>query len=363
MKTMKKILSAVFFISVIMVFGSCDGEDGLMGPAGPEGLAGLVGPAGADGSVLYSGTDDPLSVTGQNGDYYLNTTSGELFGPKTTGEWTDSFILNGEDGADGVNNINGADGVAGADGADGVTGADGADGVTGADGADGADGTDGVDGVDGADGVAGVAGVDGNTILSGTETPGEATGLDGDFYLDTDDILLYGPKVNDAWGAGLELKGADGNANVKSYVLTISKDDWVYELFEYSETFTKKVPFPTLTSAMHNDGAVLIYKTTNSITKIGTSTTYSILPVTDIIEMGESRSLKCDITKTVITTPLPSTSYSLDFMYQFSPIMEIGVTEDLTVKIVLIEGEHAELAKKFQDQGLAKMASEIGFTL
>jgi hypothetical protein len=60
MKTMKKILSAVFFISVIIVFGSCDGEDGLMGPAGPEGLAGLV--YIAELTTLYQSKDKMVTT-------------------------------------------------------------------------------------------------------------------------------------------------------------------------------------------------------------------------------------------------------------------------------------------------------------
>ncbi len=302
-----------------MVFGACTGDEGPMGPMGPEGPMGPQGengpegPAGNDGSVLYSGTDDPLTGTGQDGDYYLNTTSGELFGPKTAGEWTDSFMLKGEDGEDGE---------------------------------------------------------DGNTILSGTETPDQATGVDGDFYLDTDDILLYGPKTSNAWGAGLELKGADGNANVKTYALTILTSDWEEDTYTGSTIFTRKVEFPALTSDIHKNGAVLIYqKETNSET-LSKDTIYTILPLTEIMQTGSVRTLKCDVIKNVTTihAPFPQkpsiiTTFNLEFSWQFAWVVSGGLSEDIDFKIVLIQGEYVQLAKQLEDQGLLKMASEIGFTL
>jgi len=312
MKTKKKILFAVFFIGVILVLGSCTGDDGPMGPEGPigpQGEIGPAGPAGADGSVLYSGTDDPLSSTGQDGDYYLNTTSGELFGPKTAGEWTDSFMLKGEEGEAG------------------------------------------------------------SKILSGIESPDQATGVDGDFYLDTDDILLYGPKISGAWGAGLELKGADGNANVKTYALNILFTDWEREAYTGSTIFTRKIEFPALTSDIHNNGAVLIYqKETNSET-LSEDTLYTILPITEIMTTGAVRTLKCDVIKNVTTALAPppilptiTTTFYLEFSWQFAWSVSVIMT-DKNFKIVLIQGEYVELAKQLEDKGLTKMASEIGFTL
>lgn len=303
----KKILFAVFFIGVMMAFGACTGDEG---PIGPQGITGPEGPAGTDGSVLYSGTDDPLSVTGNEGDYYLNTTSGELFGPKTAGEWTDSFMLKGEDG------------------------------------------------------------VDGNTLLSGTETPDQTTGMEGDFYLDTDDILLYGPKVNKSWGAGLELKGADGNANVKTYALTIVPGDWEKDTYVGSTIFTRNVEFPALTSEIYDNGAVLIYQKETYTETLSSETIYTILPLTEIMEAGSVRTLKCDIIKDVKTSlavppqkPTVTTTYNLEFSYQFAWIVGGGLSGDKDFKIVLIQGEYVELAKKLEDQGLEKIASEIGFTL
>jgi len=38
-----------------------------------------------------------------------------------------------------------------------------------------------------------------NTILSGSGVPGKTIGIDGDFYIDTKNANLYGPKTNGVW--------------------------------------------------------------------------------------------------------------------------------------------------------------------
>ncbi len=95
--------------------------------------------------------------------------------------------------------INGADGV---DGADGTNGIDGKDGV---DGSDGKDGTDGLDGADGKDGANGAKWLYGSANVE-TLTDGEI----GDFYIDTDDRVLYQKDENGEWIAVMENFGAVG---------------------------------------------------------------------------------------------------------------------------------------------------------
>lgn len=54
----------------------------------------------------------------------------------------------------------------------------------------------------------GPAGQNGSTILSGEGAPASDAGINGDFYLDTAAIILYGPKADGAWpDAGTSLKG------------------------------------------------------------------------------------------------------------------------------------------------------------
>ena len=48
-----------------------------------------------------------------------------------------------------------------------------------------------------------------NTILSGAATPTKAIGIDGDFYIDTKNLNLYGPKVKGVWKIATSLKQAE----------------------------------------------------------------------------------------------------------------------------------------------------------
>ena len=48
-----------------------------------------------------------------------------------------------------------------------------------------------------------------NTILSGAGIPAKTIGINGDFYIDTKNLTLYGPKIKGAWKTGTSLKQAD----------------------------------------------------------------------------------------------------------------------------------------------------------
>ena len=48
-----------------------------------------------------------------------------------------------------------------------------------------------------------------NTILSGSAIPTKAVGIDGDFYIDTKNMNLYGPKVKGVWKIATSLKQAE----------------------------------------------------------------------------------------------------------------------------------------------------------
>lgn len=145
-----------------MAFSACEGPAGSEGPQGPEGPEGPVGPAGENGSMMHAGAGDPADNVGEIGDYYLNQDSGELYGPKNNDGWGNPIIvLMGEDGQDGA---------------------------------------------------------DGSQIHSGSGTPDVSLGVEGDYYLDEDSYDLYGPKGDSGWGTPLNLKGADGNANVTRYL-------------------------------------------------------------------------------------------------------------------------------------------------
>ena len=48
-----------------------------------------------------------------------------------------------------------------------------------------------------------------NTILNGAGIPAKTIGINGDFYIDTKNLYLYGPKIKGAWKTGTSLKQAD----------------------------------------------------------------------------------------------------------------------------------------------------------
>jgi hypothetical protein len=50
-----------------------------------------------------------------------------------------------------------------------------------------------------------------NTILSGFGSPSNAIGIDGDFYIDTKNLNIYGPKMKKKWPAAVSLKGSNGS--------------------------------------------------------------------------------------------------------------------------------------------------------
>ena len=68
------------------------------------------------------------------------------------------------------------------------------------------------EGQQGPAGAAGAAGVNGRTVLSGSGAPGGGVGANGDFFIDTTGGVIYGPKAAGAWPAGASLVGPAGAA-------------------------------------------------------------------------------------------------------------------------------------------------------
>ena len=101
-------------------------------------------------------------------------------------------------------------GAAGPAGPAGPAGAKGDTGPAGAKGDTGATGPQGPKGDTGDQGPAGPAGADGHTVLNGTGAPDNATGSNGDFYIDTSANMLYGPKAGGSWPSGTSLTGPAG---------------------------------------------------------------------------------------------------------------------------------------------------------
>lgn len=59
----------------------------------------------------------------------------------------------------------------------------------------------------------GTDGTDGKSVLNGTGAPSNLNGNNGDFYIDTAALVIYGPKAAGAWpGSGTSLIGPEGPA-------------------------------------------------------------------------------------------------------------------------------------------------------
>lgn len=177
------------------------GPQGKIGPTGPTGAQGnrgadslVPGPTGATGPQGIQGVTGPTGAYGERGS--IGPTGAGVTGPAGP---------TGNDGAPGVMGPPGVTGPTGATGANstvpgptGPTGNDGVAGVTGPAGPTGATGAAST-----AVGPTGPAGARGNTILSGPNVsgnpPGNNNGVVGDFYLDTTNERLYGPKTDVGW--------------------------------------------------------------------------------------------------------------------------------------------------------------------
>jgi hypothetical protein len=201
-----------------------------------------------DGNTIHSVTDDPEPSLGRDGDYALNYESSFLWGPKTGGDWGTSVYLGGypsnvvRNSASSVTigtgsktfaatsnspNLGWVEGMrlrAAFDGFNYVEGTITAVSETSVTiNADLAVGSGTRTGWNiGIAGDRGATGGDGKTVLSGSGVPSSGLGVNGDFYIDFDDTIIYGPKTAGAWGSGTELIGGPGNTGAPGIAATIA---------------------------------------------------------------------------------------------------------------------------------------------
>lgn len=159
-------------------------------------------------------------------------------------------------------------GPAGAAGAKGDTGAKG---DAGSQGAKGDKGDSGTNGTNGTNGTPGAPGANGKTILSGATAPSNATGTQGDFYINTTSDEIFGPKPSNAgaWGAGTALKGANGTpgADGSPWVVgkapsgVVMKGTWAIQQYTAAAA-GETIPVPISTAVPINPlgGGVLVLK-------------------------------------------------------------------------------------------------------
>lgn len=144
------------------------GAQGIQGEQGEQGETGATGATGAAGATWHSGSGAPGAGLGVNGDHYFRTDTGQVY-LKSAGSWSAIANITGPTGAQGIQ------------------------------------------GVQGDTGATGAAGADGKTVRSGSGVPGGGLGVDGDFYINTDNHDIYGPKTAGAWGSATSLIGPQGD--------------------------------------------------------------------------------------------------------------------------------------------------------
>ena len=123
----------------------------------------INGTNGKNGSTILSGTTVPTLNIGEIGDYYLNKSTYDLYGPKTSDSWGTPINLKGREGSNGTA---------------------------------------------------------GSKIHAGTGIPAQNIGNNGDWYIDTKNKMLYGPKTDQGWGSGLALGNGNSSSLKGNYVLS-----------------------------------------------------------------------------------------------------------------------------------------------
>ena len=151
----KQILALGLILTLSVAVTNCSRE---------EAQKAINGINGKDGTAILSGESTPALNVGNIGDYYFDQSSYKLYGPKKADGWGIPVILKGADGEKGN------------------------------------DGAKGDKGNDGAKGEKGEKGNDGTQIIPGIGAPTSNIGNNGDWYIDTKNKKLYGPKTQNGWG-------------------------------------------------------------------------------------------------------------------------------------------------------------------
>jgi len=112
----------------------------------------------------------------------------------------------------------------------------------------------------GATGQTGATGAAGSQTLSGTGTPAATLGATGDYYLDKASYLLYGPKLTTGWGTAVLLKGPAGTANVQysGWNFATNLRD---SIIDASNETVMNLASTSLTQSILDNGTVMVYLT------------------------------------------------------------------------------------------------------
>lgn len=186
-----------------------EGPQGPQGPEGPEGPQGPQGPEGPPGTQWHSGVTVPSPSLGEAGDFYVDTAgldAGQVWEKTGASTWTPrfhmrSFVWRGpyRSGIFATGDVVLYEGQLWVAITNGELGEP------------GTTGNWELFLPQGPQGAPGAAGRDGRTIWTVTGEPSSELGVDGDFALDVESAIIYGPKDNGSWPEGVSLKGPPGD--------------------------------------------------------------------------------------------------------------------------------------------------------
>ena len=153
----KQILALGLILTLSVAVTNCSRE---------EAQKAINGINGKDGTAILSGESTPALNVGNIGDYYFDKSSQKLYGPKKADGWGKPVTLKGTDGEKGEK------------------------------------------------------GNDGTQIIPGIGAPTPSIGNNGDWYIDTKNKKLYGPKTQNGWGDGFILGNGGSVSSLRGdYIL------------------------------------------------------------------------------------------------------------------------------------------------
>ncbi len=183
-----------------------------------KGDTGAAGANGSDGNSVLSGNGIPTGSVGKIGDFFIDTVGKVLWGPKNSVNWGAGIALVGPQG------------------------------------------------------------LPGKTVLSGAGVPNAALGNIGDFYINTTNKTLYGPKTVAGWGVAVSLvgaTGAQGPAGPQGAAGTPAQviySPWITSPYNSRDTTidgtclrVRHLNAPSLSSAILNSGVMITYFRVGSI--------------------------------------------------------------------------------------------------
>ena len=248
----KQILALGLIFTLSVAVTNCSREDAQKA---------INGINGKDGTAILSGNSTPALNVGNIGDYYFDKSSYKLYGPKKADGWGIPVILKG---------------------ADGEKGNDGAKGDKGDKGNDGAKGDKGDKGNDGAKGEKGEKGNDGTQIIPGIGAPTPSIGNNGDWYIDTKNKKLYGPKTQNGWGdEGILLGNEDSVSSLRGNYILDKSGTILFEWLSIETTAVDMQSDPELQNVTiiakraFKNGSLESIVLPNNLTKIGKEAFYN----------------------------------------------------------------------------------------